>query len=298
MDTQNLRAFIEVAAARSFSVAAARLHVTQPAISKRVHLLEQQLGTLLFDRIGRQVSLTEAGRTLLPHAEAILARMASARQALADLDADTKGTLKIITSHHIGLHRLPRVLREFSERYPLVELDIGFMDSEEAYAEVLKGHCDLGIITQVREQHDTVGTRTLWKDHLEFVAAPQHPLSQRERVILEDLAQYPALLPERRFHTTQLVEELFAGHELRLNIKLATNYLETIKALITAGYAWGVLPRSMLEDHTLAVLDVRQAEGRQRLSLTRNLDCIYHRQRQMSKAARAFFDLLCQHADS
>jgi DNA-binding transcriptional LysR family regulator len=298
MDTQNLKAFVEVAAARSFSAAAARLHVTQPAISKRVHLLEQQLGTLLFDRIGRQVSLTEAGHTLLPHAEAILARMASARQALADLDADTKGPLKLITSHHIGLHRLPRVLREFSERYPLVELDIGFMDSEEAYAEVLKGHCDLGIITQVREQHDTVCTRTLWKDRLEFVAAPQHPLSQRARVDLEDLAQYPALLPERRFHTTQLVEELFAGHELRLNIKLATNYLETIKALITAGYAWGVLPRSMLEDHILSVLDVRQSETEQPLSLTRNLDCIYHRQRQMSKAARAFFDLLCQHADS
>ncbi len=298
MDTQNLKAFVEVAAARSFSAAAARLHVTQPAISKRVHLLEQQLGTLLFDRIGRQVSLTEAGHTLLPHAEVTLARMASARQALADLDADTKGPLKLITSHHIGLHRLPRVLREFSERYPLVELDIGFMDSEEAYAEVLKGHCDLGIITQVREQHDTVCTRTLWKDRLEFVAAPQHPLSQRARVDLEDLAQYPALLPERRFHTTQLVEELFAGHELRLNIKLATNYLETIKALITAGYAWGVLPRSMLEDHILAVLDVRQGETEQPLSLTRNLDCIYHRQRQMSKAARAFFDLLCQHADS
>lgn len=297
MDTQNLKAFVEVAAARSFSAAANRLHVTQPAISKRVHLLEQQLGTLLFDRIGRQVSLTEAGHTLLPHAEAILARMACARQALADLDADTKGLLKIITSHHIGLHRLPRVLREFSERYPLVELDIGFMDSEEAYAEVLRGHCDLGIITQVREQHDTVCTRTLWKDRLEFVAAPQHPLSQGGRVDLEDLAQYPALLPERRFHTTQLVEELFAGHALRLNIKLATNYLETIKALITAGYAWGVLPRSMLEDHTLAVLNVRQSDTEQPLSLTRNLDCIYHRQRQMSKAARAFFDLLCQHAE-
>jgi len=297
MDTQNLKAFVEVAAARSFSAAAARLHVTQPAISKRVHLLEQQLGTLLFDRIGRQVSLTEAGHTLLPHAEAILARMASARQALADLDTVTKGPLKIITSHHIGLHRLPQVLREFSECFPLVEIDIGFMDSEEAYAEVLKGHCDLGIITEVREQHDTVCTRTIWKDRLEFVAAPQHPLSQRESVTLEDLAQYPALLPERRFHTTQLVEELFARHDLRLNIKLATNYLETIKALITAGYAWGVLPRSMLEDRTLAVLSVLRSDSEQPLSLTRNLDCIHHRQRQMSKAARAFFDLLCRQAD-
>jgi len=298
MDTQNLRAFVAVADGSSFSAAAEKLHVTQPAISKRIHMLEQQLDTLLFDRIGRQVSLTEAGRTLLPHAQAILSRMDSARQALADLDGETKGRLTLITSHHIGLHRLPHVLREFSERHPLVELDIRFMDSEEAYAEVLKGHCDLGIITEVHEQNETICARTLWKDNLHFVAAPQHPLSLRGRVSLADVAQYPALLPERRFYTTQLVEDLFARNGLRIKINLSTNYLETIKALISAGYAWGVLPGSMLEDKSLAVLIVEAPSAEGRVELSRNLDCIYHRQRQMSRASRAFFDLLCQHADS
>lgn len=298
MDTQNLRAFVAVADGSSFSAAAEKLHVTQPAISKRIHMLEQQLDTLLFDRVGRQVSLTQAGRTLLPHAQQILAIMDNARQALADLDGGTKGQLKLITSHHIGLHRLPHVLREFSERYPQVELDIRFMDSEEAYAEVLKGHCDLGIITQVQEHNDTICTHTLWKDSLHFVAAPQHPLSQAVTVRLQDLAQYPALLPERRFYTTQLVENLFASHGLRIKINLSTNYLETIKALISAGYAWGVLPRSMLEDNALSVLSVEDPVRLEPVALSRNLDCIYHRQRQMSRAAQAFFELLCQQADA
>jgi len=136
----------------------------------------------------------------------------------------------------------------------------------------------------------------LWKDTLHFVAAPQHPLSQGGAVSLADMAQYPALLPERRFYTTQLVEDLFARNGLRIKIKLSTNYLETIKALISAGYAWGVLPRSMLEDKALAVLCVHADATEGAIALTRNLDCIYHRQRQMSRAARAFFDLLCQHA--
>lgn len=298
MDTQNLRAFVAVADGSSFSAAAEKLHVTQPAISKRIHMLEQQLDTLLFDRIGRQVSLTEAGRTLLPHARQILAIIDSARQALADLDGGTKGQLKLITSHHIGLHRLPHVLREFSERYPQVELDIRFMDSEEAYAEVLKGHCDLGIITQVQEHNDTICTRTLWKDELHFVAAPQHPLSQSGSVSLQEVAQYPALLPEHRFYTTQLVETLFAQHGLRIKINLSTNYLETIKALISAGYAWGVLPRSMLEDNALKVLSVKNPTGPGNVALSRNLDCIHHRQRQMSRAATAFHELLCLHADT
>lgn len=298
MDTQNLRAFAAVAKDNSFSVAAERLHVTQPAISKRIHMLEQQLGTQLFNRIGRQVSLTEAGWTLLPHAEAILSRMESARQAIADLDGDIKGRLKLITSHHVGLHRLPHILREYSERYPLVELDIRFMDSEEAYAEVLKGHCDLGIITEVHEENDAICAHTIWKDSLHFVAAPQHPLSQTAMVTLAEVAQYPALLPERRFFTTKLVEELFARNGLRIKINLSTNYLETIKALISAGYAWGVLPRSMLQDKSLSVLSLRAPAIEGDIALSRNLDCIYHRQRLMSRASSAFFELLCEHAGS
>jgi len=297
MDTQNLKAFVAVAECRSFSLAADKLHITQPAISKRIQMLEQQVHSQLFDRIGRQTSLTEAGRTLLPHAEAVLREMQAARQAISDLAGEVKGQLKLITSHHIGLHRLPRVLREYTERYPQVELDIRFMDSGEAYAAVLKGDCDLGIITEVDQQDDALCSHTLWHDTMRFVAAPQHPLSRLTTVTLEDISPYQALLPERRFYTTKLVEELFDQAGLSLKINLATNYLETIKALISAGYAWGVLPQSMLQDNALSVLNVQWPGSDEPVALTRNLDCIYHRQRLMSNAGKAFFELLCQHAD-
>ncbi len=297
MDTQNLKAFVAVAECRSFSLAADKLHITQPAISKRIQMLEQQVHSQLFDRIGRQTSLTEAGRTLLPHAEAVLREMQAARQAISDLAGEVKGQLKLITSHHIGLHRLPRVLREYTERYPQVELDIRFMDSGEAYAAVLKGDCDLGIITEVDQQDDALCSHTLWHDTMRFVAAPQHPLSRLTTVTLEDISPYQALLPERRFYTTKLVEELFDQAGLSLKINLATNYLETIKALISAGYAWGVLPQSMLQDNALSVLNVQWPGSDEPVALKRNLDCIYHRQRLMSNAGKAFFELLCQHAD-
>lgn len=297
MDTQNLKAFVAVAVSRSFSVAAEKLHITQPAISKRIHMLEQQLDIQLFDRIGRQITLTEAGRTLLPHAEAILDAMQTARQAIADLSGETKGQLKLITSHHIGLHRLPKILREYTERYPLVELDIRFMDSGEAYAAVLKGDCDLGIVTEVAQHDEALNTRTVWRDTMLFVAAPQHPLSRLDTVTLADISPYQALLPERRFYTTQLVEELFTRNGLSIKINLATNYLETIKALISAGYAWSVLPQSMLQDGALKVLSVQSPDSSTPISISRNLDCIYHRQRLMSNAGKAFLDLLWTHAD-
>ena len=297
MDTQNLKAFVAVAEHLSFSAAAEQLHITQPAISKRIHLLEQQLASSLFDRVGRQVSLTEAGRTLLPLAQNILDAISMAKQAVADLSGEVRGQLKLITSHHIGLHRLPRVLREYTQRYPQVDLDIRFMDSAEAYAAVHKGESDLGIITQVEGIDSLLCSRTIWVDKMHFVSARQHPLSTLPSVSLKDLSSYQALLPERRFYTTKLVEALFMRDKLDLKINLSTNFLETIKALISAGYAWGVLPDTMLQDDTLSVLPVTEVDTGEPILLSRNLDCIYHQHRLMSNAGKAFFDLLCERAD-
>ncbi|MES2606250.1 MAG: LysR family transcriptional regulator substrate-binding protein, partial [Pseudomonadota bacterium] len=125
----------------------------------------------------------------------------------------------------------------------------------------------------------------------------QHPLSKLANVSLADISPYQALLPERRFYTTKLVEELFDRAGLSLKINLATNYLETIKALISAGYAWSVLPESMLQDKSLSILNVLLPQADTPVLLSRNLDCIYHRQRLMSNAGKAFFELLCKHAD-
>ncbi|MCB1665117.1 MAG: LysR family transcriptional regulator [Pseudomonadales bacterium] len=297
MDTQNLKAFVAVADHQSFSAAAEQLHITQPAISKRIHLLEQQLDSLLFDRVGRQVTLTEAGRTLLPHARAVLDTMRVARQAIADLSGEVRGQLKLVTSHHIGLHRLPQILREYSEQYPQVELDIRFLDSAEAYAAVLHGDFDLGIITEMPAEDAQICSETLWVDHMHFVTARQHPLSRLSQVSLQDISQYPALLPEKRFFTTKLVEELFTRNGLDIQINLSTNFLETIKALISVGYAWGVLPDTMLQDDSLAQLTVVTQDKAPAITLQRNLDCIYHRQRQLSNASKAFLELLRQRAD-
>ena len=132
MDTQNLHAFVKVAECRSFSEAAESLYITQPAVSKRIATLESQLDSKLFDRIGRTVQLTEAGAALLPQAEHILQAVRDAKRSIDDLQGEIAGNLSIGISHHIGLHRLPPVLKAFTERYPKVHFDIAFMDSEEA----------------------------------------------------------------------------------------------------------------------------------------------------------------------
>lgn len=284
MDWASLTAFVAVAEHGGFSAAAGQLHLTQPAISKRIALLEASLDARLFDRLGRQVLLTEAGRLLLPRAKQMLAEAEAARRAIDDLDQDIGGRLSLATSHHIGLHRLPPLLRRFSALHPRVALDLGFMDSEQAYARVLHGSAELALTTLGPTQAPLRST-PIWNDPLHVVVAPDHPLATRAKVGLADLAAHPAVLPDAVTFTHRIVANAFARRGLSLQLRMTTNYLETIKMLAAVGLAWTVLPQTMV-DAQVRVLPVAG------LKLSRQLGITTHGGRTLSRAAQAFIGLL------
>ncbi len=281
MEFNALKAFLAVADTASFTEASERLFLTQPAVSKRIAALEAELGAPLFDRIQRRVELTEAGRALLPHARAILRQLEESRRAVADLSGEVSGELRIGTSHHIGLHRLPGPLRDYSRRYPEVQLDIRFLDSEEACRAVEQGDLELAVVTLPLEPPERLRCQRLWLDELDICCAGEHPLAGYGPVQLAELAEHPAILPGRGTFTREVIEAAFAG--LALNVGLSTNYLETNKMLIGAGLGWGVLPRCMVEG--LHTLDTP-------LQLSRELGLVLHRDRHPSNAARAMVGLL------
>lgn len=285
MDTQHLQAFIAIAESGSFSAAAERLHLTQPAVSKRIAILEEQLGSRLFDRVGRQVALTQAGISLLPKAKNILQEVAAARRAIADLNGEVRGKLSIATSHHIGLHRLPPYLRDFSRLYSDVKLDLHFLDSEQAYREILLGNFDLAVVTLAQEGNQHISADMVWQDELRFVASKNHPLAKEKKLNLENLTPYQAILPDLNTHTTRLIKDLFDQQKQTLEVTMVTNHLDTIKMMLAVGLGWGVLPESMIDDE-LTLLKVKHPP------LTRPLGCIYHRQRSLNNAAQAFLALL------
>ena len=285
MDTHSLSAFIEVADTGSFSRAGERLHLSQPAISKRIAALEDALGQPLFDRVGRRIDLTDAGRTLLPHARRVLAEMEDARRALSRLSGTVSGRLSIGTSHHIGLHRLPPVLRAFTQAYPDVDLDIHFMDSEDACEEVAQGRLELGIVTLPGEAPDALLMQMIWIDPLSVVVAPTHPLARSGVPSLRELAGHPAVLPDERTYTHRIVMSALQAHGVAPRIRLSTNYLETLKMLVAIGLGWSVLPRSMLDDSIVAI-------DRPELSLSRELGAVWHRGRTRSGPAQALLGLL------
>ena len=290
MDTQNLQAFLLVAETGSFSLAAEHLHLTQPAVSKRVALLEERLQRSLFDRIGRNISLTEAGEALLPHAKRIAQELLFAVQSVRDLEGEVGGTLRLATSHHIGLHRLPPILSYYSKAFPQVHIDIDFMDSEQAYDLIAQGKAELAIVTLSPVDEGSMITRPIWRDPLDFMVQREHILADGGQLTLADLSAHPAILPGLNTYTGQIIKRLFDQQGMQLQVSMATNYLETIRMMASVGLGWTILPRSMA-DHSLEKLDVDNAH------IERTLGCVYHRDRSLSRAATAFMDALLQAAD-
>ncbi|QQS55928.1 MAG: LysR family transcriptional regulator [Candidatus Competibacteraceae bacterium] len=285
MDIAGLQAFVTIADSGSFSLAAERLHLTQPAVSKRLAALEAELGTRLFDRLGRVVRLTEAGGVLLPRALRILAELDDTGRALRNLSGIVTGPLALATSHHIGLHRLPPVLRTFSSRYPQVRLNMRFMDSELAGAAVLRGEVDLAVITLPPRLEAPLEALPLWPDPLIAIASPAHPLAEPITVTPERLSQYPAILPSEATFTRRIIEEGLARLGVMPLVAFSTNYLETIKMMVAVGLGWSILPRTM-RDEELIELNV---DG---LRLERSLGVVRHTGRTLSNAARAILDTL------
>jgi DNA-binding transcriptional LysR family regulator len=285
MDTNTLNAFIAVAEHGSFSIAAEHLFITQSAISKRVALLEQQLDKKLFDRIGRRVTLTSAGRALMPCAEKILMSFDDARTVIDNLDGNISGTLSLASSHHIGLHRLPSVLRQYSQKYPQVHLNLSFGESEAAYQGVVKGHLELALITLAPLPDPIICVQKVWNDKMCFVVAKDHPLAHRGKVTLSQLQQHRAILPGPQTFTRQITAERFTAQGLSLDVAMSTNNLDTIKMMVSTGLGWSLLPQIMI-DHQMQILVTDQ------MNIYRELGYIYHTERTLSNAAKRFIDLL------
>ncbi len=288
MDIEDLKAFTVVADTESFSLAAQKLFITQPAVSKRIAALEQNLDHSLFDRLGKRVELTEAGKVLLPQALTILKNIEETTRSIRELTGEISGSLKVATSHHIGLHHLPPVLRSFASQHPDVNLLFDFLDSEKAYDKVINGDVELAIVTLAPKLEPPLEKKALWKDPLVFVAGQNHPLSRCRNVTLEQLSEEPAILPDLNTFTGRLAKSCFDNQELELRLNMTTNYLETIRMMVSVGLGWSFLPK------TLVNADMRELKVKG-IALYRTLGVITHKKRTLSNAANAFFNILTEH---
>lgn len=290
MEISELLTFIKVAETASFSDAAEQLFVTQPAVSKRIAALEASLDLKLFDRIGRQIQLTEAGLQLLPKAKKITAEIRDIKRSLTAQDDVLAGELKMATSHHIGLHRLPKALKQYQSDFPNVVIEIDFTQSEDAYQQVLKGDTEIAVITLSNDENPTIESIPIWSDPLMLVVGHDHPLAQHasqmdKHIDIEQLASTPCVLPDQNTFTRQMVDKVLGSHGLKPNVRMSTNNFDTLTMLVSIGWGWSLLPSTLVNQNH----KVLASSG---LILERRLGVIYHKQRTLSRSAAAMMALL------
>ncbi|BCE02684.1 LysR family transcriptional regulator [Marinicellulosiphila megalodicopiae] len=284
MEISSLEAFVAVADCQSFSQAADKLFITQPAISKRIKVLESSLNGKLFDRIGRNIFLTEAGQVLMPIARKIIQDVSQAKRNVQNLSGEITGELNIASSHHIGLHYLPPILKQFGVQYSEVSLNIQFINSEEAITSVMNQDIEMAFTTLPNRIDSQLIKQSVWKDSLHFVIAKDHILSAKKQLLLNELQYFPAILPEADTTTFKIIEAEFVKHHLPLKASMTVNFLETIKMLVVSGLGWSVLPTSMI-DSSLKVLPIK-------LELNRELGWIRHKHRSLSNAGNGLIDMI------
>lgn len=285
IDTDELQTFVTLIETGSFSRTGEQLGLTQPAVSKRIAQLEDKLGVPLIERFARHLRLTEAGHRFHERAQRILREVENAVTEASRASDRVSGTLRLACSHHIGLHHLPAAIRLFNRRYPDVDFECRFVGSEETERFVLSGEVELGLATLPTQPPEHCTCEALWQDTMIFVVGREHPLARQPQLKLSDLSGYPALLPEPYTETFRQVEQLFRAHQLSLQPAIPTNYLETLKMMVSVGLGWSVLPLSMLDD-TLCRLQPGEH------ALQRTLGVITDARRLLSRRAESFMACL------
>jgi DNA-binding transcriptional LysR family regulator len=290
MDTRQLAAFCEVVERRSFSRAAERLGVTQPAISLQIRSLEKRLGQRLLDRSGRRVEPTEAGRRLYRGAQRLLALEGQLLEEVTSAErGELTGTLEIGASTGPGGAVVPLLLAEFQRANPGVSVSLSISDTQSVVDRVAERELELGVVGAAR-RHRQVEFEPFFRDEVVLACPPDHGFAGRT-ISLDELRQEPVIAMQEGAGVRQVIEDELREHGLRLrdlDVRLELGLQESVKSAVAAGYGITFISRTAIEAElaagTLATARVEGLEPAREISLVRATG------RAPTRAAQAFVD--------
>ena len=294
MDTRQLAAFCAVVERRSFSQAAERLGVTQPAVSLQVRALEKRLGTQLLDRSGRRVEPTEAGWQLYRGAQRMLALEEQIVAGVAASgDGEIAGDLVLGASTGPAAIAVPVVLCEFQRRHPDVRVFLTVSDTHSIVERVAARELELGIVGAAR-RHRGVRFEPFFSDEVILVCPPGHRFAGRT-VTLEELRDEPLVLMQEGAGVRQIVEDGLRRQGVRLrdlDVRLELGLQESVRSAVAAGYGVTSISRTAVEsDLASGTLAEARVHG---LEATREISLATATGRARSRAADAFVEFACE----
>lgn len=264
MELAHVEALVAIVRSGGFSQASASLHLTQPAISRRIALLERELGAPLFERLPQGVVLTEAGRAFLPHAEALLAEVRDGIEAVLDVSGTRQGTVTLAVVGTLASTSLTGRLRCFREEHLGVDLRIRTALSAEVSALVLRGDAALGLRYNL-DPNPSLVCSTVHQESLLPVCSPSHRLARARRVRLQELAgerwvAFPPRISGSHEPYASAIEQRLAGVGIAMPDVIPIDSLTAQKRMVEADFGLALLPESSVREElkagTLCLLPV------------------------------------------
>ena len=288
MELHALQVFLTVATEKSFSRAATKLLRTQPAVSLAVQRLEQELGEKLIDRSGKDLLLTDAGRSVLEYARRFQSLQHELDNSIAELRDNSAGRLTIGANESTSLYLL-RHIERYLELYPKVKVQVRRSLSSKLPDELLDGNLELGVISY-DPVDERIKSKVLYTDSLSFIVSPKHRLASRKTVSISELGSetfigHNVISPYRA-----VVLHHFQEHKVQLCMPVEMPTIETIRKLVQNNVGVAFLPRMCVEQEIEQKLlcEVRVKE----LHVERKIRLIFPTKRGLSHAAKAFLEVV------
>ncbi len=283
MDTK-LKIFCTVAETKSFTKTSRIVHLSQPAVSLQIQSLEEFFETKLFDKTGKQVSLTPAGKILYEHAVHIMGHYNEVIKEINKLTGMMKGAVAIGASTTLGNYILPRIITDFKRLHPKIKIKLRIGNTERIEDLMHSGFLDFGIVEGKTSRTNTK-TEKVISDQLVLIVHPKHPLARKRSVSVLDLMREPFIIREQGSGTRQHIEKFLDNNGINirdLHVALIMGSTESIKAAVEAGTGIAILSmwavKKEVEDRRLKTLNLREG------GIPRELTLIYSKKPRLSHA--------------
>ena len=279
MELRHLRYFEAIARLGHVSRAARELHLAQPSLSKQLRVLEAELGVALFDRVGRRVELTEAGKLFLPYARRVLADVDAAREVIQQYQGAHHGRVAIGTPPTVGTQLLPAALAEFNRRFPGVDLELHEAGAGRLLELLADGSVHLAVVSVPVAG---VACAELFTEDLVLAVGVQHRLATRGTVPARELVDEPFILFPSGYEVRERALQLCRGAGFEPRVVLDGAEMDTVLRCAAVGLGVAIVPRLALAGAE-GLVGLRIED----VPLTRTLGLVWHPERQLPPAAEA-----------
>ncbi|VAX37441.1 hypothetical protein MNBD_UNCLBAC01-1079 [hydrothermal vent metagenome] len=284
-----LKTFVSVAKFSSFRVAAERNFITQPAVSQHIRILEQKFKSKLFERQGKRISLTAAGKIFLPCAENILKQYEEAKIQIGEINNKYTGTIRIATIYSIGLHELQKKLRSFLRKYPQVDIHLEYCHNNTIYEMILNRTIDFGLVAFPRKTPGII-SKQFSDDNLVLIQSPHHPVINKKTISLKNLNYEKFIAFAHNTPTGKIIHKLLRKENVLPKIVHEYDNIETLKSAVQIGMGCAIVPKSTvaqeLKTKTLEMIKVTD------LSLTRPLGILHPEGKTFTKSSKTFYAMM------